>query len=242
MAVPLLPLTLSVKCENWRMNDGASAEADAEFRRVRGRAIERDQYTCRFCGFRSQKWQEVHHVNDDHADNRLENLITTCPFCHQCQHIGLAGRNKEAVLVWLPEIPQATLHHVVRTAMVAVRVSEQQAKDPKSRADVVRATREAADVAKTVLATLRSREAAAERLIGTSDPLEVGNAMLLLPDPAYARRGERLAGIRLLPLGRRMHERQDIMVKHVDAWIEAGGPYANLKPSSWAMLLKSIVA
>jgi hypothetical protein len=78
-------------------------------------------------------------------------------------------------------------------------------------------------------------------MIGSSDPLEIGNAMLLLPDAAYAKRSEQLAGIRLLPLGKRMKEREDVMTKQIDNWIETGGPYSNLKPQSWPMLLRSVL-
>lgn len=238
-----IPLVLSVKCENWRMFDKGSAEADAEFQRVRKKALERDNSTCRFCGFRAPKWQEVHHANDDHGDNRLDNLITACPFCHMCQHIGLAGKNEEAVLIWLPEIGQADLHHLVRTAMVAQRLAEEAKADVRNnKPEMVRAYREAADVAKAVMANFRSREAVAEKMLGTSDPLEIGNAMLLLPDDVYARRDDFLAGIRLLPLGRRMNERDDVMAKQVTSWTEAGGPYFNLKPNSWVGVMRSIFA
>lgn len=241
MAPRPIPLVLSVKCENWRMYDKDSGEADAEFQRVRKKALERDNHACRFCGFRHLKWQEVHHLNDDHADNRLENLVTACPFCHMVQHIGLAGRNGEAVLVWLPEIPQDTLHHLVRTALVAQRSAEVIRNDPRANPSVVRTFREAADVAKATLAAFRAREPEAERRLGSSDPLEIGNAMLLLPDQVYARRAEILSGIRLLPLGKRVQDREDVMQKQIDSWTDPGGPYATLKPNSWIGLMRSVL-
>lgn len=236
-----LPLTLSVKCENWRMYDKASSEADAEFSMVRKKALERDNHTCRFCNFRATKWQEVHHANDDHADNRMDNLVTACSFCHMCQHIGLAGQNKEAVLVWLPTISQADLHHFVRTALVAQRCGEIIKSDPRAKTDMIRSYREASDLAKSVLASFRSGEAQAERRLGTSCPREIGNAMLMLPDEAYAKRSETLSGIRLLPLGHRMQNGDNIMQKQVDSWIEAGGPYFSLKPNTWVGVFRSIL-
>lgn len=241
MAPRAIPLVLSVKCENWRMYDKDSSEADAEFQRVRKKALERDSHSCRFCGFRHLKWQEVHHLNDDHADNRLDNLVTSCPFCHMVQHIGLAGRNEEAVLAWIPEIPQHRLHHLVRTALVAQRSADVIRSDSRANPSVIRTFREAADVAKATLAALRAREPEAERRLGTSDPLEIGNAMLLLPDQVYAKRSEFLAGIRLLPLGKRQQDREDIMQKQIDSWTDAGGPYATLKPNSWVGLMRSVL-
>lgn len=241
MASKLLDLFLSVKTTNWRMNDAESAEADAEFAKVRKAALERDKHTCRFCGFKASKWQEVHHFNDDHADNRLENLITTCPFCHMCQHIGLAGRNKEAVLIWLPEISQADLHHLVRTGLVAERSAEQIKNTPRASPAIIKAYREAADTAKSIKASFMDRQVEVEKVLGTSDPMEVGNAMLLLPDEIYSKRRDFLAGVRLYPLGRRFQGSDDIMGKQIDSWCEAGGPYSMLKPNSWLGLMKSVL-
>lgn len=239
---PLLPLRLSVKCLNWRMNDADSAEADAEFKRVRKSALDRDNHTCRFCGFRSLHWQEVHHLNDDHADNRKENLITTCPYCHMCQHIGLAGSHKEAVLIYLPQISQADLHHIVRTAQIAERALDIIRSDQRSAPPLIRQHREAADVAKAVLAALRSRTDGAEKRILTCDPAEIGNVMKMLPDDAYARRDNSLRGIRLLPLGKRAKGHEDVMLKHLDSWMGTGGPYSLLKPNAWLGVLKAVFA
>lgn len=241
MSSKLLDLFLSVKTTNWRMNDAEAAEADAEFARVRKMALERDKMTCRFCGFKANKWQEVHHFNDDHSDNRIENLITACTFCHMCQHIGLAGRNKEAVLIWLPEISQSDLHHLVRTGLVAVRAADQVKNTPRSSPAIVKSYREAADTAKSMNASFLDRQAGVELRFGTSDPLEIANAMLLLPDEIYTKRKDFLAGIRLLPLGRRYQGTDDVMGKQVDSWMEGGGPYSSLKPNSWLGLMKSVL-
>lgn len=223
------------------MYDKDSGEADAEFQRVRKKALDRDNHTCRFCGFRHVKWQEVHHANDDHADNRLENLVTACPFCHMVQHIGLAGRNQEAVLAWIPEIPQDRLHHIVRTALVAQRSATVIGGDARAQSSLVRTYRQASDAAKSAMAALRAREVEAERRLGSSDPLEIGNAMLLLPDEVYSKRADYLSGIRLLPLGRRQQGSDDVMTKMIDSWTDPGGPYATLKPNSWLGLMRSVI-
>jgi intracellular multiplication protein IcmJ len=240
----LLPLVLSVKAKNWRMYDDGREEADQEFQLVRKKVLQRDDYTCRFCGFKALSWMEVHHLNDDHTDNRLDNLITACQFCHMCQHIGLAGTNEEAVLIWCPEIPQATLHHIIRSCLVAERSAETIGTQGRAarQADTQKIAKEFADGARAIRGKLRSRTAAAERYIGTSDPSELANVMLLVPDEVYDRRAEHLYGIRLLPLGVRKQGNDNKMPDIIDTWTEVGGIYAPMRPSSWSGMLASVLS
>lgn len=238
-----LPLVLSVKAANWRMNDAMSADADSEFSSVRKRALEEDDHTCRFCGFKAYSWMEVHHLNDDHADNRLENLITTCSFCHLVQHIGLAGINKEATLIWLPQIPQATLHHVVRTILVAQRYAESFSKDDKARMSpgAMSAAKTMADGATSLMDKLRSGETKASELIGTCDPKVLGTVLFEIASSSpgfYDKRSEFLKGIRLLPLGRRNSPTGDKMPEIIDSWLLPKGPYNSLQPKMWESLLQ----
>jgi intracellular multiplication protein IcmJ len=223
------------------MNDKGAQEADMEFQRVRKKALERDNHTCRFCGFKNNKWQEVHHFNDDHNDNRLENLITTCPFCHMCQHIGLAGAHREAILIYRPEITQVQIHHLVRTALVAdahheALKAEDQTGTTK-RSPNLKLAGEAAEMGKALLAALKSSADGARQHLLTSDPVDLANAMMLMPDEAYARRREFLAGIRLLPLGVRNRGSENIMTSMVDSWRAGGAPYTNLQPNTWKTLI-----
>lgn len=247
MAKELLPLVLSVKAVNWRMYDDDSAIADEEFKQVRSSVLTRDDHSCRFCGFRAMKWQEVHHVNDDHADNRRENLVTACIFCHMVQHIGLAGRNKEAVLAWIPEIDQARLHHIVRTLLVVSIYADGIAKDRNKQPAAIRVAKTMAEAARSLETKLRSREAKAAEIFGTSDPLELANVLQQIAgNPAtaalYADRSKKLfPGLRLLPLGRRVHSGGDKMPEIVGTWLASPGPYSSLSPQTWHSLLRENV-
>jgi len=48
--------------------------------------LKRDNYTCKDCKkikyIRGERTINVHHINDNHFDNRLENLETLCIRCH----------------------------------------------------------------------------------------------------------------------------------------------------------------
>lgn len=236
-----LPLIPSVKALNWRMNDQGSEAADAEFQQVRVKVLQRDNYVCAGCGFRSTKYQEVHHRDDDHANNDPKNLITACTFCHMVQHIGLAGKNKEAVFIWLPEISQADLHHVVRNALVAKRNYEIVKKDMQAQTNKVKASRFLDEAASSIMNALMDRMAEAEQRL-SSDPLEVGDALMLLDDVVYDKRADFLSGMRLLPLGVRMNSGQNDMDKIVDGWLETGGPYNGLQPTSWQTLRDGVLS
>lgn len=58
---------------------------DREWRRLRAAVLDRDAWTCLDCGRRGARF-EVHHVDLNPADNRIENLVTLCRGCHQLRH------------------------------------------------------------------------------------------------------------------------------------------------------------
>jgi intracellular multiplication protein IcmJ len=85
----------------------------------------RDAFTCRCCGFRSMKYQQVLLLEDDPFD--FENMATACIFCHQCFDLESVARMRSGILIWLPELDQASLHHAARDlylARVESRTSE----------------------------------------------------------------------------------------------------------------------
>ena len=85
--------------------------------------LERDDHTCQCCGFKSKKYQKIHFKDGDSDNTSPDNLITTCIYCYQCFHLDAVGQMKSGVLVWLPEIKQPILHHIMRSVYVA-RISQ----------------------------------------------------------------------------------------------------------------------
>lgn len=238
---PRLSLTLSVKAKNWRQSDHASEDADQEFAKVRMRALQRDNFTCVACGFRSIKYQEVHHKDDDHHNNDLNNLATVCSFCHNCQHIGFAGINKEATLIWAPEFSQADINHLARTWLVAEQWFKMTKDDVQSEIQKVRAARHLSEAGESIKNALLERQGEAQTRLGTHDPTELADALLQLDDLVYDKRDLYLDGIRLLPLGKRTVNGEDQMKKMVMSWLENGGPYFGLRPPTWNSLIDTLL-
>ena len=132
-----------------------------------------------------------------------------------------------------PEISQDQLHHIVRTIQVAERWSDTATKARAVRQETMRQAAKFKDGAAALMAKLKERQLVAEEKLGTSSLLELANIMLVMDDAQYEARGDFLYGYRMLPLGVRKSDNDDIMEKIVSSWLEPGGPYINLSPTSW---------
>lgn len=60
-------------------------DSDASQSKYRRAAIETYGYVCSGCGKDCQNL-DVHHINGDHSDNRIENLVVLCRSCHGKVH------------------------------------------------------------------------------------------------------------------------------------------------------------
>lgn len=221
-------IVLSAKKKSWRISDTHASEADSEFSSVRASVLERDDFTCRFCGFRSPpvktrdgsvtSWQDVHHVNDDHSDNSMQNLMTACCFCHQCFHLGLAGIHGGGKLIWLPEVSQSDLNNIARAIFVA--------RSGKG---------SYAEQATSLFGVLESRAQVIEEAFGrgSSNPAVLGQVFLELNDQAYAERSSRISGVRLLPLPGRF-------ASQIAFWMGEKGAYKSVPPETWDNIVKEM--
>ena len=121
-----ITLSFSVKTATHRRDDPRAEQADKEFAGRRKRAIARDGWRCRACGCPSRPAPghpsgglEVHHLDDDHHNNALANLVTLCPLCHGILHIGWTARHRPGRFIWLPEMGQERLNMLVHMAAIA---------------------------------------------------------------------------------------------------------------------------
>ena len=95
----LLPLVPSAHPSAWIFEPDGAGHEEA----IRA-AFARDQHTCRFCGHVATAWQEVFHLDGDHDNWAVDNLVTACTLCHGGQHLGRPTVEQEQVLIWLPDM------------------------------------------------------------------------------------------------------------------------------------------
>ncbi|MDD5587450.1 MAG: hypothetical protein PHY92_10965 [Alphaproteobacteria bacterium] len=134
------------------------------------------------------------------------------------------------VLVWLPEISQADLHHIMR-AIYAVRDSDHPLAEKASKA----------------FNALMARRTEAKKRLGSDDPLLLATVLTeTLTDAEYAKRTVKLEGIRLLPLDRWFVRSRNGDVNHfpevVKFWRSPEGPFGKLQPETWGPLFDSVLA
>lgn len=138
---------------------------------------------------------------------------------------GLSGAG---ILIWLPEISQTQLHHVMRAVYIA-RVTK--------KGDLSAAATRTADA-------LMARRAEAKKRLGSDDPLLLATVMQeSLTDDEYEATIEKINGIRLFPLDKHLvrtaHGDVNQFPQMVKFWSSETGPYAKLPTDQWADLFKT---
>lgn len=192
-----------------------------DLKQLKLKIFERDDHTCKCCGFRSEKYQDIFFLDRNPKNFSDKNLVTTCIFCHQVFHLEKAAAMRSGVLVWLPEISQTDLHHIARAIYVA-RVTQ----GPM------------ADGARAALDAIMARREQAEKRIGTDDPTLIAHIMGdFMEDREYAARAKKLDGIRVFPLDRRIIKEGELEFNQFPQilayWRSKKGPFGDTMPATW---------
>ncbi len=114
------PIHLKASAGAWRLY--SARQADPRFKAFEKKVFERDQYTCRFCGFQAHVLQEVINLDGDYTHNKMENLVTSCCFCAQCffiESVGVGGYGGGS-LIYLPELSQSELNSLCHVLFCAI--------------------------------------------------------------------------------------------------------------------------
>lgn len=104
----------------WRLY--SARKADERFKAFETKVLQRDAYTCQFCGFQAKLFQEVVNLDGNYKNNRFANLATACCFCAQCffiESVGVGGYGG-GTLVYLPELLQHELNSMCHVLFCAI--------------------------------------------------------------------------------------------------------------------------
>ncbi len=188
---------------------------------VRTRVLERDDHCCRYCGFRSEKYQRINVADGNWKNTDEKNLMTACIFCNQCFYLDQVSQMRSGVLIWLPEMTQAALNHLMRAIYVA-RITQGPI----------------ADYARQSLDILMHRREQAKARVQTDDPAILAMVMSEYVDAKYyPARKQKLEGVRLLPLDRRVIKEGDLEFNQFPQilayWRSKKGPFGDTMPDGW---------
>jgi len=220
----LFPIALGVRR---KPDAGRSVSETARLDKKQAeKTLRRDDFTCRFCGFRAEQYQRI--IPYEEAGNPP--FATACGFCEQCMVLDRTGLLGSGALIWLPEISQADLHHVMRAIYIA----------SAARGGLAAAATRALDA-------LMARRAEAKKRLGSDDPLLLATVMHeSLTDRDYEKTVGKLEGVRLLPLDKHLvrTHKGDInqFPQMVKFWYSPAGPYARLPVEQWTDLFKTASA
>lgn len=190
---------------------------------MKAEILDRDNHTCRYCGFSANKYLEPNFVAKT-KDKVPDNYATACTFCWQCFHIDKIERMQSGAVIWLPEIGQAALNHMCRAIYIA-RISQ----GPM------------ADAARDALEALMARKEEARARLGTDSPKILASVLQdFLETNEYKLRLTKLKGFRILPLDRRIIREGELEFNQFPQilayWRSKDGPFGELPPRYWTEL------
>jgi intracellular multiplication protein IcmJ len=186
---------IGVKRQIFRMDDEHAHLADAAFQKVRDSILQRDNFSCRFCGFKAHKYQEVHHHDDNHKNNDPDNLWTVCNLCHQVHHAFFAGTANAGFFAAIPELTQTEINHICRAIFVTNVINQHPYVINKLRG-LYALFRAAADELKEAFGA------------DISSPIMIAQGLAVIDQAAFDKRASILENIRLIPTQEAFHAEQ----------------------------------
>lgn len=193
--------------------------------------LKRDDYTCRYCGFRAERFQQVVHTDHDKKNWDDDNLVTACIFCHQCFVLEDVGPMESGFLVWMPELEQYQISHLARSLYIA-RVQTGAIKE----------------TAEKVYKEILARQEDVKKRLKIEKPEYLATVLRdYLGPQAYQDRAKKLDGVRLFPRDKRQVEDSAVRFNQFPSiiayWRKKTGPYGGDKsPQNWLDLHQKLSA
>lgn len=183
---------------------------------ARDAVFHRDGHCCRFCGFRSAKYQEILARCGRHWD--MSSLVTACIFCGQVITLERVSVQRSGVLIHAPQITQADVN-ALATPIYVCRISQG----------------EAADKARATLDMIMEGRSRAREACGYDDPKRLADDILRCKsEEEVDRLHERCKDVRLFPLDRRIIKESDLEFNQFPQilayWRSKSGPFGGSPP------------
>ncbi len=178
------PLRLHVSAGAWQLF--AKRKKDPAFKTFAQKVFKRDHYTCQFCGFIANQYQEVVNLDHNYRNNKFSNMVTSCCFCTQClfvESVGVSAYGGGTIIV-MPEITQAKLNNLCHVLFCAI-MNDQGYKA----------------TAQSIYRTLKYRSKITEKALGngSSHPVMFARLLIDMDDRLQAKKELLLEKVRLLP-------------------------------------------
>lgn len=115
-----IELSPQVGGESWGLY--AKRDIDPGFSAFVNKVLERDNHRCVYCGFSASKHMMVVNRDGNYQNNKLSNLVTSCPFCQQALFLEACGRLQRGggLMIYLPEMSQAQLNALCHVLYAAI--------------------------------------------------------------------------------------------------------------------------
>lgn len=222
-------LILSSSIKSWKLSSTHGTEFDKDYKRYKSNwdsVWKRDNNTCYYCDFKSPKHQEIHHLNDDHDDNSLDNLVTICPLCHQNFHLDTISNTNGGKIIWLPEFTQQELNYLCRAIFIAIEEAEMAEINNTEPPGFTK-------IAKMLETSLSERSLIVEQHFqsGASDATLFANALISMDESQYNKRIDNIKSFKLLHFKTRFH----IQTKY---W--RNNTFSQIPVETWKNLIKQI--
>lgn len=192
-------LKLGVNLAGWRLF--VKRKEDKAFQPIAAKVLERDWFTCQYCGFQAKAYQEIVNLDGNYQHNKISNMITACCFCTQCLFLQAAGLDDKSggQLVYLPEMSQADLNSFCHVLFCALGSSTGYQ-----------------DTAQMIYRSFKFRSQVVEKRLGTgmSNPALFGQAMIEYQSNSQQDVSHLLNELRLLPSNVKFSVQ-------LDAWAQA---------------------
>ena len=74
--------------QKWRNESQSRRLEGIEWQRLRKEILARDDFTCAYCSYRSEKFQIIDHIDGDPENNDYSNFQVVCQTCNLIKHAG----------------------------------------------------------------------------------------------------------------------------------------------------------